>query len=269
MTNEIVGKATAIIFLNQQWISHLAEKISEAGLMDETLLSFVQNAKKENRQAFNEINKLGQVQDKTEIADLRAQLHEIAFFSHRIDGRLSVEYENGWNDAVTEITRKAMEHFTARGIDADTDLGRDKEIADLRAKLAAAEQGIAEAINAFIAKQHQRHKSPGLPKAVAISFSPEGLVIDVDGEPLLADWRYLANLIIGDQWREVVKDEFGLISRATVTEKLAALRAEWQSIEKQYSFAFDKEGKRQEIALRIADLDTTIAALNLESEETK
>lgn len=55
----IAEKATAILFLNQQWLAHLSEVLDRNGLLDETLDGLINHAKTENRQAFNEINKLG------------------------------------------------------------------------------------------------------------------------------------------------------------------------------------------------------------------
>ena len=53
-----VNKATAIIFLNQQWIARLGEIIEDAGLMDDVTLEFIQNAKTENRKAFHDIKNI-------------------------------------------------------------------------------------------------------------------------------------------------------------------------------------------------------------------
>lgn len=50
----------------------------------------------------------------------KQQLHDIAFFSQRIDGRLAPEYEKGWNDAVSVMTERAQTYLAAQGIDADT-----------------------------------------------------------------------------------------------------------------------------------------------------
>ncbi len=55
--------------------------------------------------------------------------------------------------------------------------------------------------------------------------------------------------------------------RQAVADALAALRAEWESLEKQYTFAYGKSAAAREIALRIADLDATIAALGLTAME--
>ena len=49
-------------------------------------------------------------------------LHDLAFFQNRIDGRLSLDYEKGWNNAIDMMTEKARAYFADKGIDADTDL---------------------------------------------------------------------------------------------------------------------------------------------------
>lgn len=51
---------------------------------------------------------------------LKQCLHELVFFQHRADGRLQPQYEDGWNDAVSAMTKKAREYFTAQDVDADT-----------------------------------------------------------------------------------------------------------------------------------------------------
>lgn len=59
--------------------------------------------------------------DKEETQDnLRELLHDLAFFQFRVDSRLDPQYESGWNDAVTAITKKARDYFEAQGIAADT-----------------------------------------------------------------------------------------------------------------------------------------------------
>ena len=44
-------------------------------------------------------------------------LRDIAIFRYRIDGRLTPEYENGWNDAVSHISAKAAEFLKQIGRD--------------------------------------------------------------------------------------------------------------------------------------------------------
>lgn len=44
-------------------------------------------------------------------------LRDIALFSYRIDGRLTPEYESGWNDAVLHISAKAAEFLKQIGRD--------------------------------------------------------------------------------------------------------------------------------------------------------
>ena len=49
-------------------------------------------------------------------------LHDLAFFQNRIDGRLSLDYEKGWNNAIDMVTEKARAYFADKGIDADTEI---------------------------------------------------------------------------------------------------------------------------------------------------
>lgn len=53
---KIAERATATIFLNAQWIAHLAETLDDNGLYDDIVRQFVEHARSENRQAFNSIN---------------------------------------------------------------------------------------------------------------------------------------------------------------------------------------------------------------------
>lgn len=50
---------------------------------------------------------------------LKERLHDIAFFSLRVDSRLKPDYESGWNDAVTEMTKRARKYFDQQEIGAD------------------------------------------------------------------------------------------------------------------------------------------------------
>lgn len=65
------------------------------------------------------------------------------------------------------------------------------------------------------------------------------------------------------QWRKLHQ------RRPEIADALAALRAEWKSVERQYTFAYGKSSAAREIALRIADLDATITALGLPEPTAK
>jgi len=53
-----VSSGTAIIFLNIQWLGQLKERFEDNELLDPTLAELIENAKRENRAAFQELNKL-------------------------------------------------------------------------------------------------------------------------------------------------------------------------------------------------------------------
>lgn len=53
-----VNKATALIFLNQGWLTHLRDVLQENELLTETIAELIRHGKAENRNAFNELIKL-------------------------------------------------------------------------------------------------------------------------------------------------------------------------------------------------------------------
>lgn len=54
----VADKATAILFLNQQWIQTLADELERNNLLTPSLSGLVNHAKSENRTTFNEIVEL-------------------------------------------------------------------------------------------------------------------------------------------------------------------------------------------------------------------
>lgn len=55
---KLAEKATAIIFLNAQWIGSLANTLKDHDLYSEATHQLVEHARKENKQVFNDINEL-------------------------------------------------------------------------------------------------------------------------------------------------------------------------------------------------------------------